>query len=674
MSKPRPLVLRPLVMKLSLNILEHLGLNLYSNIPAVLSEVVANAWDADAGEVRIELDKARGRIVIEDDGSGMTRNEVIDRFLLVGSQRRRGQPGPTPERGRSPMGRKGIGKLSVFSIANEITVETNRHGEGTALRMRLDDIRAAIGDNEKDNEGEYYPEELTGSNFGREHGTRITLAQLRRRQTIATAGGLRKRLARRFSIIGPKHDFSITVNGDAITPEDRGYHDRLQYLWTYGDQSELRSRCRDLEESESRASSFPLSGGADLAVDGWLGTVRESGQLRDEHGENLNRIAIFVRGKMAQEDLLGDFTERGIYASYLIGELRVDGLDTATGRESEPDEDSATSSRQRIVEDDPRYVALKGFVAGELKFIQQRWSDLRRDAGSRIAMEIPEVKEWADTLPKEISGRAKSWLGKINRLRMDNLDERRQLTKHAVLAFEFHRWNENLDRLESIDDENLESVIDMFRELDGLEATLYGQIVRKRIDVIRALQEKVDDNARERVIQTYIFDHLWLLDPSWERVEASEVMEKRVGTLFREVDAGLSEEEKNARLDIKYRKTAGKHVIIELKRPDRSVSVYELGRQIEKYRSGLMKVLEAVGKPHEPFEFVCLMGRPPSEWSNPGGQTLVEDTLKVQNARYVSYDELLESSYQAYSDYLRQARVVKGLGKVIGAIDDYANE
>lgn len=661
---------RPLVMKLSLNILQHLGLNLYSNVPAVLSEVVANAWDADAGKVRIELDKGRDRIVLEDDGCGMTRDEVVDRFLLVGYQRRIRQPGPTPERGRSPMGRKGIGKLSLFSIANEITVETSRDGERTALRMRLDAVRAAI----EEAEGEYLPEELAESEFDREHGTRITLGQLRRRQTISTAEGLRKRLARRFSIIGPSHDFSITVNGDEITPEDRGYHDRLQYLWMYGDQSSTVSRCGNLDENESRGPSFPVPGVAELTVDGWLGTVQESGQLRDEHGENLNRIAIYVRGKMAQEDLLGDFTERGIYASYLIGELRVDGLDTATGDEPEPDEDSATSSRQRIVEDDPRYVALKGFVAGELKFIQQRWSALRRDAGSRIAMEIPEVKEWADGLPKEISSRAKSWLGKINRLRMDNLDERRQLTKHAVLAFEFHRWNENLDRLETIDDENLESVISMFRELDGLEATLYGQIVRKRIDVIRTLQEKVDDNARERIIQTYIFDHLWLLDPSWERVEASEFMEKRVGTLFREVDAGLSDEEKTARLDIKYRKTAGKHVIIELKRPDRSVSVYELGRQIEKYRSGLTKVLEAAGTPHEPIEFVCLMGRPPSEWSNPNGQALVEDTLKVQNARYVNYDELLTNSYQAYSDYLRQAKVVKGLGKVIGAIDDYANE
>ena len=35
-------------MSISLNVLNHLGLNLYSNTPAVIAEVIANAWDADA--------------------------------------------------------------------------------------------------------------------------------------------------------------------------------------------------------------------------------------------------------------------------------------------------------------------------------------------------------------------------------------------------------------------------------------------------------------------------------------------------------------------------------------------------------------------------------------------------------------------------------------------------
>ena len=61
---------RPLEMKIDLSVLEHLGMNLYSTIPAVLSEVVANAWDADAVNVKVQFDKEANQISIEDNGSG----------------------------------------------------------------------------------------------------------------------------------------------------------------------------------------------------------------------------------------------------------------------------------------------------------------------------------------------------------------------------------------------------------------------------------------------------------------------------------------------------------------------------------------------------------------------------------------------------------------------------
>jgi hypothetical protein len=53
-------------MTISLNVLNHLGLGLYSNVPAVLAEAVANAWDADAESVVVEIDADDGQIVIED--------------------------------------------------------------------------------------------------------------------------------------------------------------------------------------------------------------------------------------------------------------------------------------------------------------------------------------------------------------------------------------------------------------------------------------------------------------------------------------------------------------------------------------------------------------------------------------------------------------------------------
>ena len=121
---------RKLQMTISLNVLEHLGINLYSNVPAVLSEIVANAWDADAKLVKIDINKTAGTITIEDDGTGMDRDGVIDRFLSVGFKRRTELGGTTPA-GRKPMGRKGIGKLSIFSVAQTAEIYTTAKSQRT---------------------------------------------------------------------------------------------------------------------------------------------------------------------------------------------------------------------------------------------------------------------------------------------------------------------------------------------------------------------------------------------------------------------------------------------------------------------------------------------------------------------------------------------------------------
>ncbi len=75
------------IMSLSLNVLNHLGINLYSNIPAVLSEIVANSWDADA--TRVDITISDDEIVIKDDGCGMSAEDINNKFLYVGYQKKR---------------------------------------------------------------------------------------------------------------------------------------------------------------------------------------------------------------------------------------------------------------------------------------------------------------------------------------------------------------------------------------------------------------------------------------------------------------------------------------------------------------------------------------------------------------------------------------------------------
>ena len=656
-------------MRLNLNVLEHLGINLYSNVPSVLAEVVANSWDADATDVDVRFDATKDAIVIQDNGEGMDFEDVNSKFLKVGYRRRDKQPGKT-KKNRSPMGRKGIGKLSLFSIAKYIKVETVKDGNVNAFEMRIEDIRQKI-DAETDC---YNPIAVSTKNIDFERGTRITLSGLKKKQTFSAVAGLRKRLARRFSIIGSKNDFIVRINGEAIMATDRGYYDKLQYLWTYGGTESVQIDCPNVICFEDRSSSIEEN---NIAFHGWLGTVARSNQLKDDSGENLNRIAIFVRGKMAQEDILGDFNEQGVYASYLVGELHVDELDKYDGPDSENsviDDDAATSSRQKIVEDDPRYEKIRQAVAKELKHIQGSWAERRSKEGTKDALKIPDIKNWVEALPKSLKVRASRWLGKINQIQFDHEAERIQLWKHAILAFEFYSWGENLDQLENIDENNIEGAIALFSELDGLESTLYGQIVQNRIEVIRTLQERVDENSLEKVIQKYLFDHLWLLDPAWERVESSEVMESRVESIFNRDGDDLTADERRGRIDIRYRKTAGKHVIVELKRPGVTLSVHELAAQVGKYRSAMLKMLEQSNLGREPIEIVCVLGNPPREWSDYGGPDLVEKTLAVLNARYVHYDQLLHNAREAYSDYSEKQKHVSRLAQVIKNIENYAPE
>ena len=64
---------------IDLSTLNHLGVNLYSSVPAILSEAVANAWDADAKTVKIEINGSS--ITITDDGHGMTKDECNKKYL-----------------------------------------------------------------------------------------------------------------------------------------------------------------------------------------------------------------------------------------------------------------------------------------------------------------------------------------------------------------------------------------------------------------------------------------------------------------------------------------------------------------------------------------------------------------------------------------------------------------
>jgi Histidine kinase-, DNA gyrase B-, and HSP90-like ATPase len=657
---------RELVMSISLHALEHLGINLYSNIPAVLSEVVANAWDADAKNVKVTVDKSAQTISIEDDGTGMDRDSVIDRFLTVGFKRR-DLMGPLTPAGRHPMGRKGIGKLSIFSIAQVAEVYTIQGKDCTAFRMDREVIKKAIAGN---SQKPYKPEELANCPSDLKQGTRIVLSGLSKTLSGMTVEGLRRRVARRFGVIGGKNDFNVEVNDTKIGPEDRAYHGIIEYLWTYGDQKEFISLCKTVARpAEERLGAIQAElKKAGLGLSGWIGTVSSPGQLNDDGGDNLNRIAIFMRGKLAQEDILDEFGQKEIYAGYVIGELHCEELDL------DNQSDIATSSRQALKQDDPRFEALRRIVLSELRYIAGKWSDWRRTDGAKAAVAVPAVSNWLLNLKGDTKKKAERWIGRLNTIRSPDESDKKELLKASILAFESYRRKEELDRLEAIKDESLDQILEIFKNIDDLELSYYGQIVNLRVQVIRTLQNKLKLNDKELVLRDYIFDHLWLLDPGWERAKGSEHAETKVNEFLAANSASLSKSERNGRIDIGYRTTGGKHVIVELKRATVSVPLDDLIKQVRKYRDGSKKILEKTTYKDWPIEIICLVGKPPPEWNDDSGtgKKGVIDGLKTVDARIVFYDELLTNAQQAYADYLEEHIKIDKLWGVFNAIDDFA--
>ena len=77
----------PFEMSFDPQTIKHLGIRMYSTLAPALAEIISNAYDADATNVTITLTEENGsprEIRIEDDGTGLSYNEINSKFLVIG--------------------------------------------------------------------------------------------------------------------------------------------------------------------------------------------------------------------------------------------------------------------------------------------------------------------------------------------------------------------------------------------------------------------------------------------------------------------------------------------------------------------------------------------------------------------------------------------------------------
>ncbi len=126
--------------------LAHLSRGLYRSPAAALRELVSNAWDANATEVRIDTSAPEfTQLAVQDNGDGFTKAQFI-RLMSGGIGNSEKQPDASLVNDRPLIGRLGIGMLGIAQICGGFTITSKtKKGEGFRARVVLYDlIRPAL--------------------------------------------------------------------------------------------------------------------------------------------------------------------------------------------------------------------------------------------------------------------------------------------------------------------------------------------------------------------------------------------------------------------------------------------------------------------------------------------------------------------------------------------------
>lgn len=356
--------------EISLSVLNHLGRNLYRNFITVLGEAISNAWDADAKNVWIYIDRDKNSLFIKDDGIGMTADDFQNKFLKIGYSKRKSN-GMLSLNRRPYIGAKGIGKLALLSCVEKIsviskTLSTKYTGgviDNTGLTKAIE--RDLTPD--KYQLGEVDLKLFTQYISGHKKGTVIYFERTKE-DIKSTIPHLKKLIALyfRFSLIDDS--FKIFVNKEQVTFDDiKDLSDATEFLWNINNLKD------PYINTLSKLKNEPISISNALKIKGFIATVEKPRNLKIAGTEEKIGIDLFVNGRLRERDILRylpAFSTRHI-ASYLYGQIHFDELD-------KDGKDRFTSSRDGIIPGDGKYKELIEILRDKvLEEISNKWDELR---------------------------------------------------------------------------------------------------------------------------------------------------------------------------------------------------------------------------------------------------------------------------------------------------------
>ena len=124
--------------RVGVNLLRQLSTTFYPHSNSVFSELLTNSRDGMATEVRINI--SPGSIVIEDNGEGMSRDELVKFFYISHSEKKQAHPKKVRGISRQVIGRFGIGKLSMYQLCKSFEIVAWKDGQESNAEFSFTDI------------------------------------------------------------------------------------------------------------------------------------------------------------------------------------------------------------------------------------------------------------------------------------------------------------------------------------------------------------------------------------------------------------------------------------------------------------------------------------------------------------------------------------------------------
>lgn len=656
--------------------IDKLGIQMYDRVSAVLAELVANAYDADAMKVKITLPfgqflaKREGnrvedlgyKIVIEDDGSGMTESEVNDYYLNVGYNRRAKRGEKSNKYQRRVMGRKGIGILAPFGICQEVEIitaggpKTKRGYEVSNLILDLNEIMAD-GDGDA-SESPYHPK--IGSRDGNYEDSQGTTLILRRfnRKRVPSRDELDRQLAARFGL--SQSNWKVSLE------DSSGKEETI----------ELGSLKIDfMPDTRIEVNDRPVKvGGQYRDVTGWVAYAKDP--YKDEV---MAGVRIYARGKIVAQtrdfDIKTGFTGEFKMRSYLTGEIHAEWLDD--------EEDFIRTDRQDIIWNSDLGTPLRDWGRELLKELaakaesstgQRAWDLFLERTNLKVRLERAHSGDKA--IQDSVLNAARSLVARADRDSIDRPDYRERMVRLAYAIGPHRTLLTTLDKVASQHEGATDVILGLFEKARLVEIYSLGQVAQERVDAVKQLTKLTSNpDTKEGQLQRLLEEAPWIIYPDWTPLSNTQSLATTRATFEAWYQANYGQKISTSAIENSRRQPdfvllnhLGRLEIFEIKRPQHKLTNEEFDRAYH-YLDALKKYVGDSSEVGELFPTVNL--------------TFVCDGLNVspQYVRLIDTDphinkrtwtDLLGTTSRSHEDFLKKVKKMQGELPDLTAEGDYA--